>query len=238
MRVGFAGMTHLGQTMARATEMRGFDVERFDDARMAAVRDAGCALVFIARDVNGRSDETALHHFLALAIPELSADTPVVVLSQVSPGFTRPWATRHPNLYYQVDTLIMSCALDRALHPERHIVGCADPGAPLPAAYQAWLDAFPAPVLRMGYESAELAKLAVNLMLATQISAANTLAGVAGQVGAKWHDIVPALRLDARIGPKAYIEPGTIGGHLPRDVRRIQSLAPADAFAASIGPLE
>ena len=29
------------------------------------------------------------------------------------------------------------------------------------------------------------------------------------------------LRNDKRIGPYAYLNPGIIGGHLPRDVRRI-----------------
>ena len=57
----------------------------------------------------------------------------LVILSQVTPGFTR--SLNLPNVYYQVETLIFGRAVERAMHPERFIVGCADPSAPLPAAF-------------------------------------------------------------------------------------------------------
>ena len=79
------------------------------------------------------------------------------------------------------------------MHPERFIVGCADPAKPLPAHYREVLDAFGCPILSMRYESAELAKISINFCLVASISVANTLAEVSEAIGADWEEIVPAL---------------------------------------------
>lgn len=241
MRVGFAGMTHLGQTMSEAAAIRGFDVERYELGERSLGCLSDCEVVFITRDVECNEDLIPLRTFIALVFAAVPAETPVVILSQVSPGYCRPWIATRQATYYQVDTLIMNCALDRALNPERHIVGCANPSAPLPDAFLRYLEAFPAPIMKVGIESAELAKLAINFMLATQISAANVLASIADHVGADWSEIIPTLRSDKRLGELAYFEPGAIGGHLPRDVRRIRELIgmadPAHRLADAIGPL-
>ena len=42
----------------------------------------------------------------------------------------------HSRLFYQVETLIFGRAVERALNAERFIVGCADPGKPLPPRYR------------------------------------------------------------------------------------------------------
>src|SRR3546814_8196037 len=113
------------------------------------------------------------------------------------------------SLIYQVETLIFGRAIERALHPERYIVGLADPDMALPAAYEAYLAAHGAPpVLKMRYESAELAKISINMCLVSAVSTANTLAELCERVGADWRAIVPALQLDRRIGPPAYLSAG------------------------------
>lgn len=87
--------------------------------------------------------------------------------------------------------------------------------------------AFGCPILPMSYESAELAKISINCCLVGMISVANTLAEVCERIGADWHEIVPALRLDKRIGPYAYISPGLgiAGGNLERDLATVCRLA-------------
>ena len=87
----------------------------------------------------------------------------------------------------------------------------------------------------MRYESAELAKIAVNCFLAAQISTANTLAELCERVGADWREIVPALRLDRRIGAHAYLKPGLgiAGGNLERDLATMIDIA--DSFGAPSG---
>jgi UDPglucose 6-dehydrogenase len=126
-------------------------------------------------------------------------------------------------LYYQVETLIFGRAMERATNPERIILGCANPSAPLPAALSDYLAAFACPVLPMRYESAELAKIAINCCLVSSISVANTLAELCERLGAVWGEIVPALKLDQRIGGHAYLSPGLgiAGGNLERDLATV-----------------
>jgi UDPglucose 6-dehydrogenase len=78
----------------------------------------------------------------------------------------------------------------------------------------------------MVYESAELTKTAINLYLFGAVTYANTLADLCESVGANWSEMVPALRLDRRIGPSAYIRPslGVAGGNLERDLVTLRGL--------------
>ncbi|HJZ20084.1 MAG TPA: UDP binding domain-containing protein, partial [Bradyrhizobium sp.] len=56
---------------------------------------------------------------------------------------------------------------------------------------------------------------------------ANTLAELCERIGADWSEIVPALRLDARIGPHAYLAPGLgiAGGNIERDLASVLRLS-------------
>lgn len=201
---------------------------------------AACDLVFVAPDVptddRGLSDLAEIERLLESAFAATRAETPIVILSQVPPGFTR--AHRRPNrsLYYQVETLIFGRAVERALAPERFIVGSADPALPLPSAYARYLKLFGCPILPMGYESAELAKIAINCCLVASISTANTLAELCEKIGADWREIAPALKLDERIGPHAYLAPGLgiAGGNLERDLATVCRLAEENGSDASV----
>jgi UDPglucose 6-dehydrogenase len=130
-------------------------------------------------------------------------------------------------LYYQVETLIFGRAVERAMHPERFIVGCPDPAQALPAPYAAFLDAFDCPILPMRFESAELAKISINLCLVASVSVANALADLCQRIDADWDEIAPALKLDRRIGPFAYLAPGLglAGGNLERDLATVLNLS-------------
>jgi UDPglucose 6-dehydrogenase len=100
----------------------------------------------------------------------------------------------------------------------------------LPGNYRAFLGAFDCPLLPMRYESAELAKIAINCFLVASVSTTNTLAGLCERLGADWSEIAPSLRLDARIGPKAYLNPGLgiSGGNLERDLATVCHLGEAN----------
>lgn len=204
---------------------------------------SACELVFVSLDVKtdeaNRSDVAPLMKLLGQIAPCLRKGSTLVLLSQVNPGFTRGLREdllRHScevEVFYQVETLIFGRAVERALDPERYMVGAADPTEPLPAPLQQWHDTFGCPVLVMRYESAELAKIAINFFLVSSVSTTNTLAEVCEHIGADWNEIAPALRLDARIGPKAYLTPGLglAGGNLERDlvtVKRLAEGSPAD----------
>jgi UDPglucose 6-dehydrogenase len=188
---------------------------------------ARCDLVYVALDVPtddaGKSDLAGLDGLLKLVIPALGPKATLVVLSQVPPGFTRARMRPGLRLYYQVETLIFGRAMERALNPERFIVGCADPAEPLPPALRTYLEAFGCPILPMRFESAELTKIAINCCLVSSIGVANTLAELCEGIGAVWSEIAPALKLDRRIGPYAYLSPGLgiAGGNLERDLATV-----------------
>jgi UDPglucose 6-dehydrogenase len=190
-----------------------------------------CDLAYVAADVptddTGASDLGPIRSLIEVVAGGLPSGAPLVVLSQVPPGFTRSVPGPPEQRFYQVETLIVGRAVDRALTPERFIVGCADPSQPLPRSLAAYLGAFGCPILPMRYESAELAKISINVCLVASISAANTLAELCERVGADWSEIVPALRLDRRIGAAAYLAPGLgiAGGNLERDLATVCRLA-------------
>jgi UDPglucose 6-dehydrogenase len=205
-----------------------------------------CDVVYVSVDVptddDHASDLSAVEAVVDAVVLGLRADAVLVVLSQVRPGFTRGLAARlarmHPHLrvFYQVETLIFGRAVLRACEPERYIVGAADPDVALPAAYAAFLAAWPCPVLRMRYESAELTKIAINLFLASTVTTTNTLAELCEAIGADWAEIAPALRLDRRIGLHAYLAPGLGigGGNLGRDLATVQGLAAEHGCEAGV----
>lgn len=186
-----------------------------------------CDVVYIAPDVptddQGGSDLAAISALIGAVIPALAPAASLVVLCQVPPGYTRALPFAPERLYYQVETLIFGRAVERATEPERFIVGCADPAASLPASYRRLLEAFGCPILPMRYESAELAKISINMCLVASISVANTMAELCEQIGAVWSEIVPALKLDRRIGQYSYLAPGLgiAGGNLERDLATV-----------------
>jgi UDPglucose 6-dehydrogenase len=202
---------------------------------------ARCDVVYVAPDIatddEGRSDASLLRELIELVRPVLRKDAILVVLSQVEPGFTRGMSVPEPaRRYYQVETLVFGRAVERATKPERYIVGCADPAQPLDPRYRAVLDAFNCPVLPMLYESAELAKISINCCLVASVSVANMLAELCEGIGADWSEIAPALKLDRRIGPFAYLTPGLgiAGGNLERDLATVCRLAAAHDSDAGV----
>lgn len=191
-----------------------------------------CDIVYISPDVptddQGRSDLSGIELLIRNVATVLSPHAILVILCQVPPSFTRAIdVVPHDRLYYQVETLVFGRAVERATRPERYIIGCADPQNPIDPRFERLLKAFDCPILPMRYESAELAKISINMMLVATISAANTLAEICENIGAIWSEIVPALRLDARIGPHSYLTPGLgiAGGNLERDLSTVLRLA-------------
>ena len=207
-----------------------------------------CNVLFFSLDVPtdsaNRSDLRPLRKLIDEATPHIAPEATVIILCQVPPGFTRalraslaeknvPWSA---NIFCQVETLVFGNAVERALRPERYIIGCAEPQKPPPKPYAAWLKAFDCPVFPMRYESAELTKTAINLFLVSSVATTNTLAELCEHIGADWAEIVPALRLDRRIGPHAYLSPGLglSGGNLERDLVTIRTLANEHGTEAGI----
>jgi UDPglucose 6-dehydrogenase len=192
-----------------------------------AARLTSCDLIYVAPDVptddTGGSDLAGLDRLLKDVLANSRPDAIIVVLSQVPPGFTRNRQRTGRLIYYQVETLVFGRAVERATKPERFIIGCSDPSAPLPPALEIYLKAFDCPILPMRFESAELTKISINCCLVASVSVANTLAELCERIKADWSEIAPALKLDRRIGAYSYLSPGLglAGGNLERDLATV-----------------
>ena len=153
-------------------------------------------------------------------------EKPIVLTSQVPPGFTRSLGIQR--IYHQAETLRIKDAMARALAPEYIAVGrpviCSY--SLLPEEYRRYLEAFDCPVHVMTYEDAEFSKIAVNMMLAAQVDQTNRLAEAAMRSGACWEIVARAIACDSRIGPHAYLKPGRWedSPHLYRDFVTLEEI--------------
>jgi UDPglucose 6-dehydrogenase len=207
MRLCFLGTSHAAQHLSRAAEEKGFELSSMELAE----------IVFVSEDTptdsEGVRDLDAIRSWVQLA---RQSGAPIVLTSAVPPGFTRSLGF---DLWHQAETLRILDAEERARNPEQIIVGASDAAVPLPTVYASYLASFGCPILRVTWEEAELSKIAVNTFLAAQVDTTNRLAAAAKKVGARWERVAEALRLDGRIGPKAYLNPGRWqdSRHLLRD---------------------
>ena len=188
-----------------------------------------CDLVFISKDVPtnslGKSNLNPIKKLISRVAKSIRKNCSLIILCQVPPGFCRSVNWPKHNLFYQVETLIFSKAQQRALYPERIIVGKSKNN--LSKKYFYYLKKFKCPVIEMNYESAELAKISINIFLISQITSSNILSEIAENVGAKWKLICHALKLDKRIGKFAYLKPGLgiSGGNLERDLETLRKFS-------------
>lgn len=254
MKIGFVGMTHLGLISAAAAARKGFDVIGVDDhydqswSRPVIASEPGftpplvvegfgilsaCDLVFITHDVDNPTDAARVAQLFDLAAG--NSTCPIVVMSQVPIGMTRRLAKAHDvETFYQLDTLRMGHAMERALQPEIITIGCAARDVRYPTAYLKYLNTFNCRMNFCLYEEAEIAKSMINVYLAAQVAVTNVGAAVCEQQHVNWSAVIPTLQADVRIGPKAYLKPGNgfDGSHLVRDVLRIQNEVSSDLLAS------
>ncbi len=195
---------------------------------------SGCDIVTISPDVKTNDQNTAdlteLNQLIDTMQPHLGRKATVVTLSQLPPGFSNQLVStkfKSISFYCQVETLIFGRAVERALFPERYMIGCANPKNALPEAYSKYLSAYGCPIVPMKYTSAELCKISINLFLVSTVSTTNMIAEICEKSGADWNEIAPALKLDKRIGHYAYLSAGLgiSGGNLERDLIAIRKLS-------------
>ena len=161
----------------------------------------------------------------------------LVVLCQVPPGFTRRLPLPPERLFYQVETW---CSDARS--SGRRARSASSSAAPIPPSrcptpFATLLGAFGCPILPMRYESAELAKIAINCCLVASVTVANTLAELSERIGADWSEIVPgaqARRAGSGDTPIWRLDSGIAGGNLERDLATVIRLAAATGCEASV----
>ena len=189
-----------------------------------------CDMIFISCDIETNSKNESnyfqINKYLNNVKRSIKKNIPIIILSQVKPGFTRLVKLKKFKVYYQVETLIFGNAIKQALKPKRIIVGKKNMDSKIDAKYFNFLKSFHCPIIEMKYESAELCKIAINILLASNLIATNTLANLAEELKADFYDLIPALKLDPRIGKKSYIYPGLgiSGGNIERDIVTVKKL--------------
>ena len=199
-----------------------------------------CDIVFISQDVktnkNGTGKLEDIKSLINYTKKFIKKETILVILSQIQPKFMKNIKFDKTRLFYQVETLIFGRAVERALYPERIIIGCYNKNTPIKKKYLVYLKRFKCPLIQMKYESAELTKIAINIFLTASITTTNVLSEICNRISADWMEIKPALMLDERIGKKAYLNPGLgiSGGNLERDIASIKKLT---KFEKNLKPL-
>ena len=188
-------------------------------------------LIFISLDVktstNGTSNLSDLNEYLEIIYKNIKKNKILVLLSQVPPGFTDKIKWDRNKLYYQVETLVFGNAIERALKPERIIIGKNTKQIKINKHLINYYNLFTNKHIVMSYKSAELTKISINIFLASTLTATNTIAEICENISADWDDIIPALRSDKRIGKFAYLKPGLGigGGNILRDIKSIKKIS-------------
>ena len=260
MKIGFAGLSHLGVISSLVAAAKGCNVTAYGDSSELKKINSNkinisepklnnfylkykkkikftnqindlknSDIIYISKDVvtddEGNSDLTAIRKIIK-KISLFKVKKTLVIISQVPPGFTRKITWPKINLYYQVETLVFGNAIGRASQPERIIIGCLNPTKETNSKLKKYLNFFKCPIIKMKYESAELAKISINMYLISSITITNLLSQICNVTGAKWSEISPSIKLDKRIGKYAYLNPGLgiSGGNLERDLKTITKI--------------
>ena len=195
-------------------------------------------LIFISLDLKtdnyGYADTNLLLDLINKTKKHINSTANLIILSQVKPGFTRRINFYKNRLFYQVETLIFGQAISRALKPERIIIGSSS--NKISKKYINFLKKFNCPIIKMNYESAELTKISINIFLAASVTISNMLSRASKLVSADWSQIIPALRLDKRIGQYAYLKPGLgiSGGNIERDLFSIKTIMKKDKNGSNL----
>jgi UDPglucose 6-dehydrogenase len=184
-----------------------------------------CDIIFLSLDIEtnsqGKSNYKLINLYLDKLKNKIKKKQTLIILSQLQPGFCRKLKSKiKSELIYFVETLVFGNAIERAMFPERLILGI-DQNLSKQVRY--FLKLYSCPILKMNYESAELTKISINLFLVSSVITTNLVSTISKSIGANWNHIKTSLMLDKRIGKYAYLSPGLgiSGGNLERDLNSI-----------------
>ncbi len=196
---------------------------------------ADCLLVFICvgtpEGKDGKTDISQVYTTAEQIAASLTGYRIVAIKSTVPIGTADAVEklikerTTHPfDVVSNPEFFKQGAAVDDFMRPDRIVVGCTDVRVLeiMKELYSPFLRTG-RPFLSMSRRSAELAKYAVNAMLAVRISTINELAGISEAYDADINDVRQAMMADSRIG-SAYLFPG-LGFGSTKDVSTLATLA-------------
>ena len=163
-------------------------------------------------------------------LPGLRPGTVVLISSQLPAGTCRrleeKYASRGLSFACSPENLRLGKALEIFRNPDRVVAGVRNAQVQKIVA-QLFMPFAGDRILWMSPESAEMTKHGINAFLALSVTFANEIARLCERVGANAQEVEQGLRSESRIGPKAYIRPGSAfaGGTLARDVVTLTGIA-------------
>jgi len=117
-------------------------------------------------------------------------------------------------------------AIEDFMHPDRIVLG-TDNGKEAAEKVAKLYEVLGSSILITNLETAEMIKYASNSYLATQISYINSIANICEKLGADVTQVAKGMKLDKRIGAKAFLSAGLgYGGScFPKDVQAMVQIA-------------
>ncbi|HMO49990.1 MAG TPA: nucleotide sugar dehydrogenase [Kiritimatiellia bacterium] len=195
-------------------------------------------------DDHDRADTASVEREIIHLLREARSGLMVLVSSQLPVGTIKRMEQQVRDLYPErqfrfacsPENLRLGQALEYFLKPDRVVVGIR---SEIDRAFlERMFQPIAPPMEWMSVESAEMAKHAINAFLALSVTFANELAVLCEKTGADAREVERALKSESRIGPKAYVRPGSAfaGGTLARDVVFLTELARQESSPISLIP--
>ena len=206
----------------------------FTNSHASAIK--GSKVIFIAVGTpsldDGRADLSQVEA-AAEAIGTALDHYAVIVNKSTVPIGTSDLVARRIREHYKGEFDVVSnpeflregSAIQDFMQPDRVVIG--DGSERARTTMKALYDQLDAPLLFTDVKTAEMIKYASNAFLATQISYINSVAKICEAVGADVTLVANGMRLDKRIGRRAFLDAGVgYGGScFPKDVRALIRIA-------------
>ena len=217
---------------------------RFDtDPAEAALADVVWITFDVPVDDNDEPQTDVVVDEVKLLLPHVPQNCLVLLSSQLLVGTTRRLAAVAADLGrervtfgYSPENLGLGRAIEAFAQPDRVVVGLQAEGDR--AKVVALLAPFTHTIEWMGIEAAEMTKHAINSFLATSVAFMNEIATICEMVGADAKEVERGLKSETRIGPRAYLSPGSAfaGGTLARDLATLADLGKRLAVPLTLVP--
>lgn len=190
----------------------------------------GSKIVWVTYDTslkkNGSADTNFVLNKIKKIIPSVLQNSTIIISSQLPVGSTKHLEEWTKKFFfkkkiifaYSPENLILGKSIISFLQPDRIIVGVRSSSSKI--ILHKLLSFATKEIIFMSTESAEMVKHSINSFFATSVAFANEIASICEVVGADVKQVENGLKSDIRIGPKAYLSPGTAfaGGTLERDL--------------------
>src|SRR5262249_20525979 len=137
----------------------------------------------------------------------ISSQLPVGTTRRLEKIYHQSPASKAVTFVYLPENLQLGKAIHAFTAPDRFVVGIRDDSAR--SRIIELLSAFADRFEWMSLESAEMTKHAINAFLATSVVFINEIASLCEKTGADAKEVERGLKSEARIGPRAYVSPGS-----------------------------